>query len=109
MKLDALGRSRRYMVDITPVMSLEWGSTPSGGPYQKVDCDRFTRFPGKDVTDMNNGSFTFLYSPGIDMYSYYVKGFTVNKNHDSSGHLPKSQRYCNCAHVTPRPARSASS
>ena len=54
MKLDALGRSRRYVVNITPVMSLEWGSTPSGGPYQKVDCGRFTRFPGKDVTDMNN-------------------------------------------------------
>ena len=79
MKLDALGRQRRYMVDITPVMSLTWGVTPPGGPYWKVDCDRFTRFPGKDVTDMNNGSFTFLYSPGIDMYSYYVKGFTVNK------------------------------
>ena len=78
MKLDALGRSRRYVVNITPVMSLEWGSTPSSGPYQKVDCERFTRFPGKDVTDMNNSSFTFLYSPYIDMYSYYIRGFTVN-------------------------------
>lgn len=79
MKLDALGRSRRYVVNITPVMSLTWGSTPSGGPYQTVYSERFTRFPGKDVTGMNNSSFTFLYSPGIDMYSYYVRGFTVNK------------------------------
>jgi len=78
-KLDALGRTRRYAVDVTPVQSLEWGNAPSGGPYQAVDCDRFTRYPGKDVTDMNNGSFTFLYYPGIDMYSYCVKGFTVNK------------------------------
>ena len=79
MKLDALGRSRRYVVNITPVMSLTWGSTPSGGPYEKVESERFTRFPGKDVTDMNNSSLTFLYSPYIDMYSYYVRGFTVNK------------------------------
>ena len=80
MKLDALGRSRRYIVNITPVMSLEWGSAPSSaGPYKKVDSERFTRFPGKDVTDMNNSSFTFLYSPYIDMYSYCVRGFTVNK------------------------------
>ena len=79
MKLDALGRSRRYVVNITPVMSLTWGNTPSSGPYEKVESERFTWFPGKDVTDMNNSSLTFLYSPDIDMYSYYVRGFTVNK------------------------------
>lgn len=78
-KLDSLGRNRRYVVDITPVQSLQWGSAPQQGPYQAVKCERFTRYPGKDVTDMNNSSFTFLYHSGIDMYSYCVKGFTVNK------------------------------
>lgn len=48
-------------------------------PYPLVETQRFRRYPGKDVTKMDNRSFTFLYSPGIPLYSYYVRGFTVNK------------------------------
>lgn len=67
------------MVSITPILPRDWEYTPVQGPYVSVSCGRFTRYPGKDVTGMNNSSFTFLYSPGISMYSYYVRGFTVNK------------------------------
>lgn len=76
---DALGRTRRYVVSLTPLQSVAWGVAPSEGPFQKVECDRFTRYPGREVTGINNRSFTFHYSPGIQMYSYYTRGFTVNK------------------------------
>lgn len=72
---DALGRTYRYVVDIQPIQSL--GASVAAGPYPKVECDRFLRYPGREVTKMNNSSFTFLFAPGISTYSYYVKGFTT--------------------------------
>lgn len=77
---DALGRSRRYTVSLTPVQSLKFGDRPSHqNPFPAVQCERFIRYSGREVTNINNGSFTFLYSPDMQMYSYYTRGFTVNK------------------------------
>lgn len=77
--INALGSQKRYIVDISPLQSVT-STAVAGGPYPAVVCDRFTRYPGKEVTSMNNDSFTFLYAPNqkIKFYSYYVKGFTVN-------------------------------
>jgi len=72
-EIDALGPDKRYTVDISPI------AESASNPYPNVKAeDRFTRYAGKEVTKMNNGSFTFAYVNGIKMYSYYVKGFTVN-------------------------------
>lgn len=76
---DALGATRRYVVDVSPVMDCAGGACGEDGPYPLTKSQRFKRYPGKDVTMMDNGSFTFLYSAGIPLYSYYVRGFTVNK------------------------------
>ena len=77
----ALGSERRYVLDISLALDGPCAFNSADGirPYQPVKCSRFTRYPAKDVTQMNNDSFTFVYSPGIALYSYYARGFTVNK------------------------------
>lgn len=79
--IDALSHSQRYIVDITPIQSIT-SNKKSIGPYPFKDTSRFFRYLGKEVTEINNSSFTFLYSHDIQMYSYYVKGFTVKVTKD---------------------------
>jgi hypothetical protein len=62
--IKALGHKMRYNIDITPIQSITSEKNPNG-PYPYVNNNRFFRYLGKDVTEMNNDSFTFLYSDNI--------------------------------------------
>ena len=71
-KMGNLDAMYRYFVQLTPIFTDQ-----TSVPYKNCD-ETYKYYVSRDVTGLTNKSFSFVLTPGYDLYSYYASGFTVS-------------------------------